>query len=212
MPLAKRIHAALLTSAALAAVLPAAPAAGHHGDTGDYDRTHPVYVSGDVTTARYGFPHATLELSVPAGLTPPTDQARFDRLDEMDGRPTLSRLVAAPAGPFTILFPPDLTSQLNNASDRPEAGQRVEAVAYPRCQQGNQYDGEHRVQAFATTDGEVLFRNASTLTRYVDGCAAADADHGSSGRPVMWAVVGIMGVLVVGVPALLILRRRRARA
>ncbi|GLZ13628.1 hypothetical protein Acsp04_38630 [Actinomadura sp. NBRC 104425] len=71
------------------------------------------------------------------------------------------------------------------SDDRPERGDRVEAVVFRRCEQGSNRDGELRVQALATPSGRVVFCSAGTRTHYADGCpggSSAPAGRDDGGR------------------------------
>jgi len=153
----------------------------HHGSTGHYDRTRPVYLSGTVVTADWGYPHATMTVDVPEGLRVPADAGRFATLDELNDRPIVDSLSARPPGRVEILFPPDIMADVVPSDDRPERGDRAEAVVFRRCDQGNSWDGELRVQAVATPSGRVVFRSAGTRTRYSDGCPGGSSAPSASG-------------------------------
>lgn len=197
--------AATLFAATGAVLATTGPAAAHHGDTGVYDRSRPTYFAGEVVTTEYEFPHAEISVAVPDAVAVPADRDRFAELDVLDGRPTTSRLVPAAAGQYVILFPPELSGDV---AGLPQTGQQAVAVAYPRCPQGNEYDGEYRVQALVTTDGQVRFRRAGSPTGYGDGCPAVAADRWSTAA-IGATALGAAVVLAAGV--LVVVRVRRAR-
>lgn len=198
----------MLFAATGAALAVPAPAAGHHGSTGFYDRTRPTYFAGEVVATEYEFPHGEITVQVPAGLAVPADRARFARLDEMDGRPTTGRLTSAAAGSHVLLLPPELTTGIDAA---PQVGQQATAVAYPRCPQGNEYDGEYRVQALVTTDGQAHFRRSGSPTGYRDGCPSAQSSSDGRWSTAATVAVAAGAAAVLAGAALLVLRIRRAR-
>jgi hypothetical protein len=143
----------------------------HHGHTGRYDRSRPVYINGTLAEVDWGYPHAQLTIDIPSGVRLPNDLSRFSELDRLDDRDTVSRLTPAQAGRIEVILPPNIMGDIIPSPDRPERGDRLEAVAYQRCPQGSRYDGEWRVQALTTTTGEVLFRSVGAPTGFSDGCA-----------------------------------------
>jgi hypothetical protein len=150
-----------------------APAASaHHGGTGDYDASRPLYLSGTVTATKYGFPHAVLDIQVPAGLTAPDNLTGLDQLrgnEFWNGDP-----IAYGAGQRQeLLLPPDITGTIGGMDNRPARGDTVRAIAYQRCA-GDDYAGELRVQQISFA-GEQL-RYEGTITRMTDGCPD-EAEH-----------------------------------
>ncbi len=59
-----------LPVATLALLLLAGAAAAHHGFTGRYDRSQPVWIEGTVIAANFGYPHAVLTLLPDQGARP----------------------------------------------------------------------------------------------------------------------------------------------
>lgn len=157
----------------------APPASAHHGGTGDYDASRPLYLSGTVTAAKYGFPHAVLDIQVPAGLTVPSDLTGLDQLrgnEFWNGEPT-----AYGAGQsHELLLPPDITGTIGGMDNRPARGDTVRAIAYQRCA-GDEYAGELRVQQISFA-GEQL-RYEGTITRMTDGCPAEHTDDTEPAQP-----------------------------
>jgi hypothetical protein len=184
----------------------------HHGGTGaGYDTSNPVYVRGRIIQARYGFPHGTMRVEVPADVTVPRNLPGVQNLagyENWRGRPA-----AEGAGEVReLLLFPDVTSELAGMRGAPGVGDEVAAVAYRRCpSEGDQYAGELRVQLLYAVDRS--FRYRINLSRLVDRCLGATRPTGSpaadEGPP--YLLVGGGAVVAVGfVAALIRLRMRRA--
>lgn len=169
-----RIRQALL---ALALVLPAfwflaAPAAAHHGGTGDYDGSRPLYLRGTVTDVRYGYPHAVLEIDVPNDLAVPEDLAGREGVELIRGREYWQGAPSAEGagGHRELLLPPDMTGTIGAMPNRPAVGDEVSAIVYRRCDEEDDspYAGELRVQWLAFADETLTYQG--TITRITDGC------------------------------------------
>lgn len=159
----------VVTITTIASLLTATPVAAHHGDTGDYDRSAPVWVSGVLLEARVGAPHTVVQVENSGQAPPLTPPASAFELASTLGPDVLSLLQAAPEGTVGLLFSP-LSRYIT--ADLPIGG-RIEAIAVPRCDQGGPWDGEYRVQWFAV-DGVVEVNRDADIVDYVDGCDRED--------------------------------------
>lgn len=143
-----------MKKAALLALIPAliaGTAMAHHGFTGRYDRSTPIYLTGEVTRADFGYPHAEITLRLTDGSAP---QAA---LTEFPG------LVTMTEGEVTVELPP---VRIFNALDgRVRVGEPVEMVVLRNCEAPHQL----RAQWVDPADGEPVLR-ASRLQEEVDGC------------------------------------------
>src|SRR5690606_16335492 len=83
-----RMRSALSALALL--VLAAPPAVAHHGGTGDYEASRPLYIAGEVVEARYTAPHGLVTVRVPSDLQVPQELPGTEELrgyEHWDGRP-----------------------------------------------------------------------------------------------------------------------------
>jgi hypothetical protein len=221
-----RLIAAALVAAASVGPL-AQVAEGHHGDTGEYDITQPLFVRGEVLEASYGFPHATLRVRVGPEQQVPADLSRYEPLTHLDQAPALDDLRVPQAGEIDVLLHPSITADTADpSSGRPEVGDTMEGIFVPRCPQGGPYDGEIRAVAFALGADGVSLRSDPDPTGYSEGCdddaANASAPAGNSmldrpaqqqngGASAIWIAVGAIAVLVLAIAGLSIYRQREAR-
>lgn len=207
-------------------VLAAPPAAAHHGGTGDYEASRPLYVAGEVVEARYTAPHGTITVRVPSDLEVPQELPGTEELrgyEHWDGPPA----VEGAGEEREILLPPDITSQVGSLPEPPGPGDEVSLVAYRRCDEDdNTYAGELRVQMLYAAERQ--FPAGFTITRIVDECEHHDHDEeedaaegqsdgdrtaaaDSSGVGGTAAVIGgLLAVFALGVLAVRYLARKRA--
>lgn len=163
----RRLTGLLLALLALTVLgLTAAPqATAHHGDTGQYDRSRAIWVSGEIRDATVGNPHTQLELTAdgdgPIGPMP----SGVTELDRVFGPGTTQGLTVRPAGTVTLLFSP--LSAWTEQQLSP--GTRIEAIAIPRCPQDNQYDGEYRV-AWSRVGDTIEVNRDPGIVEYTLGC------------------------------------------
>ena len=154
----KTILKGLTVKAAVVLMLLGAGAAAHHGFTGRYDRSAPIYLEGVVVEAYFGYPHAELTLEVDpdaVGIALPAGAAEF-----ADGL-TYWR---DPLGPRPeIEFPP--TRGFFDLDGRVRPGDRVAVVALRNCEPPHQLRG----QWIAVPDGTAVLRSGRVQDE-VDGC------------------------------------------
>ncbi|WP_020579377.1 DUF6152 family protein [Actinopolymorpha alba] len=174
------LKTAVLSAAAVGTVVLggfAAPALAHHGGTGDYDASRPIYLSGTVIKASYGYPHAVLQIRVPAKPSAPADLGDVWDIrgrEFWQGEP----VVEGAGQDRELLLPPDITGTIGSMDNRPGEGDTVSAIAYRRCD-GDEYDDELRVQLISFA-GERL-KYEGTITRITDGCPTGSAETESEG-------------------------------
>ncbi|MCI2418513.1 hypothetical protein MOQ72_13825 [Saccharopolyspora sp. K220] len=200
--------------AVVAAALLAVPGAAyaHHGLTGEYAVGQPVYIAGTVVSSDWRMPHGSLVVDVPPDAALPEDRSGLAPLDEGAGRKVSDLLQSSPGGQHTFLLDGTVTSGFIDDAARPEQGHQMRAVAYPRCAQGSEYDGEFRIMAMARPDGQWVI-NDDDISDMPDACPAGDAAaapaDGGSGATV--AIASIAGVVVVaGIVGGVVLVRRRS--
>jgi hypothetical protein len=173
---------------AVAAVLTAAtPASAHHGFTGKYDASRPLYVQGTVQSATYGYPHGLIHITPGEPTTAPSDLSGITAQEQQNLGGLNVVTGAAPVratgeGQVTLLLPPPMTTEVAARGDRPEAGDQVGAVVFRECT-----TGELRVQLLRISDQERVVRSGVMQTE-VQACpggagATASAQPSQSNAP-----------------------------
>lgn len=139
--------------ALIALVASVGVASAHHGFTGRYDASRPLWVEGEVVSAHIGPPHIEVRVRTPERFAAPVRQG----VAELDS--TLRPLTPAPPLSVredhrntTVLleFPPIINFTGLRGNLRP--GDRVAAVVYRNCDRPHNL----RVQWFRAGDGRVL--------------------------------------------------------
>jgi len=139
----------------------------HHGFTGRYNASNPIYLQGTIQEATYSPPHARITISIPNTLTIPKDFLNNQNLlndigghsleDPLILKETLGRDVE-------LIFPPGMTSELSNMEDKPVNGSELQTVVYRNC-----INGELRVQMALFENGESVVRDMVNQTQ-VETC------------------------------------------
>ncbi|MBE9018910.1 hypothetical protein C7Y66_22905 [Chroococcidiopsis sp. CCALA 051] len=138
--------------------------AAHHGFTGEYDASRPLYVQGTVRQVRWQSPHSTLIVEIPKNLEVPPE---FRQLSASElGTDTQKQLTVSPELLGTqqrVEFPP-VTSMVAPLQDRLQVGNSVQLVVLRNCEPPNQL----RILLARVTDGTTVAR-AKTANQ-VNGC------------------------------------------
>jgi hypothetical protein len=215
-------------------IISAAPAEGHHGFTGRYDRSKPLYIEGQITQATYMLPHGLITIEPSPPTPPPSDlfELSSDAYARLGGRDVVVRtqpIQATGGGVLVLLLTPPMTTDMAGRAAPPARGQTVGAIVFRECS-----TGELRVQLLRISPKESVMR-VGVLQTEVDGCSpqvassppatpsaaaalptAAREDVKVETRPRTdtlgaLALLGIAGAagLTVLVVALLLARRRR---
>jgi hypothetical protein len=142
-----------IMAATLFAIGATSAAFAHHGFTGRYDRTRPVWIEGVVTQARFALPHARLVVRTDVE-TPPSNAPRV----QGQNAPTV-----AASGDSVIEFPP--VERFFALEDRVRIGDRVRIIALRNCTPPHQLRG----QWIALPNGEIVIKQGR-VQREVDGC------------------------------------------
>lgn len=138
---------------ATAAVVATTPAIAHHGFTGRYDVSSPIYINGIVEAATFGFPHAVIEITSSCASAPPALTAEFG-----------TGLVAVSSEQrLTVEFPP--VGIFNDLEGRIAGGDQIGMVVFRNCDPPHQL----RAQWVAPVAGEPVLRNRR-LQDEVEGC------------------------------------------
>jgi hypothetical protein len=130
----------------------------HHGFTGRYDRSTPIYIDGVVRQASFSYPHAILQVEVDPSAVPkvlPSSAQEFTA--------GLSLLQAQPGTVATVELPPiriffDLERKV-----RPN--ERIRLIVLRNCLAPHQL----RAQWVAPSIGDPVVRQSSVQTE-IQGC------------------------------------------
>lgn len=152
-----------MTTCALGAVLLAGAAVAHHGFTGAYDTSRPLYLEGRVTAVTLVQPHAEMTIEVPADIALPQD---FPQIDVLGIADVPAKIRPMSAGTYRVQMAG--TNFVRDLSGRIKPGDRVGLVALRNCRPPN----EVRSRWIRTADGAVLVRGGATQAE-VNGCPAA---------------------------------------
>jgi len=161
----------------------AAPAQAHHGFTGEYDASAPLYVAGTVVSATYGYPHGLVRVRTHQAAPPPQDlldlsdaeQRKFGGLDVVRNAEPVQ---AADEAELTLLLPPPMTTELAGLPDRPTTCADVGAVVFRECS-----TGELRVQLLRISNEHRVVRSGVMQTE-VESCDGHDSPgpSGTAGK------------------------------
>jgi hypothetical protein len=215
---------ATVTAAAAVLVAAAAPASAHHGFTGEYHASAPLYVHGTVQSATYGYPHGLIHITPGPAVAAPADLQQLSSREQvnlggLDVVTTAAPVSAEGDGQLTLLLPPPMTTEVAARGDRPEAGAQVGALVFRECT-----TGELRVQLLRISAQQHVVRSGVMQTE-VQGCPGGSARTGQpaatasapvavatvrepSGAP--WPLIaglGVAGAVVTG--GLLVAASRR---
>ncbi|MFF4082716.1 hypothetical protein ACFYZN_25415 [Streptomyces sp. NPDC001777] len=216
---------ATLLAAAAIALVPASPAAAHHGWDG-FETSELRYISGTVSSeGTWGDPHSEFDVTLDAEL--PADTPELPIPEELSGPEDSVRVEAALAydGPHDeleiIIAPPWWSS--SNGLDRPlEDGERFQGVGYINSTD----DGLFRPVAFWYGDdnspvNQVIGNSLPVRAPLPGGAQEGDeptdapstaedavaADDGGSQTWAVWAVFGSVVVVAVAGGVLYVRRR-----
>ncbi|WP_163269550.1 hypothetical protein [Chelativorans alearense] len=104
------------------------PAAAHHGFTGAYDATSPLYVEGTVEAVTLAYPHVEMTVAVPADITVPDVLPGLDVLGIPDAQAKI-----APIEADTYDLQMAGTEFVTDLADRIQVNDRVSLVALRNC-------------------------------------------------------------------------------
>lgn len=130
----------------------------HHGFTGKYDTTRPLWLQGTVETAVFQYPHAIVELAV---------QPEETRIKNPS---SVEFLTTSPLNDPTYIgktvrveFPP--IQRFNSLDGKLKTGDTVSLIVYRNCEAPHQL----RVQWIRLDDGSEVVRNGRVQTE-TQGC------------------------------------------
>ena len=138
-------------------------ALAHHGFTGRYDISAPLWIEGEVTKVYFGQPHAELTIRTSADLSLPDAAPDLAGADDVITAQALAVREDTKAREIEIEFPPiriffDLGSSVS-------VGDRVAVIAFRNCEPPHQLRG----QWIKPQDGAPVARSGR-LQYQVEGC------------------------------------------
>jgi hypothetical protein len=136
------------------------PASAHHGFTGRYDASQPIWLAGQVVRATFAPPHPTIRLQIEAGAAP----SLAGPLPH--GLPAAPAARAGDAGQeLEIELPP--IRAFFDLGERLRQGERIEMIALRNCLPPHQL----RSQWLRLAGGAVVSRD-QRMAYMVTGCEA----------------------------------------
>lgn len=164
-----RLPLAVAVVALLTLQAPAVMAEAHHGFSGRYDRSKPLYIEGQITQATYTLPHGLITIEPASPTPPPSDllQLTTTQYARLGGRDVVTRsqpIQATGGGVLVLLLTPPMTTTVGARPAPPARGQSVGAIVYRECS-----TGELRVQLLRVSATDTIVREG-VLQREVDGC------------------------------------------
>lgn len=138
-------------------------ASAHHGFSGRYDLSRPVWIEGDVIAGYYGQPHAELTIRTDADLTLPTSRPDLGPTANFLDAGSLTVLPETRGRTIKIELPP--TQQYFDLGNRIAAGDRIAIVAVRNCESPHQLNG----QWLRLAGGAVIARS-SAMSYMVKSC------------------------------------------
>lgn len=150
----------LAVAAVLIGLVAAMPSMAHHGFTGAYDISQPIYISGTVRRVEVAYPHVEMTIEVAGSVTVPGDLPNIGNLGIEN---VMSIMTAAAPGSYDL----EIAGLQTELDGRLAEGDKVALVALRNCLPPNQY--RSRWVQFAS--GDVVTRAAGSRTQTeVNGC------------------------------------------
>ncbi|BAZ22171.1 hypothetical protein NIES4073_30530 [Kalymmatonema gypsitolerans NIES-4073] len=160
-----QLYTKMMAAIAIVSVMGVTKVEAHHGFSGQYDVSKPLYLQGTVREVRWQSPHSILVLELPKNLEVPSAFRQLAQVNEL-GSDTQKRL----AVPRNLLgtrqrveFPP-LASMVDPLQNRLQRGDTVQLVVLRNCQAPNQL----RVLLARLSDGTTVAR--ARTGNQVNGC------------------------------------------
>lgn len=160
------------------ALVPAGPAAAHHGWE-HYDTTAPYYISGTVTGVRWGNPHPEVTLRVEGKRVPDgwADREIPPELEDIGGRRVMeaTRPYSGSSGELTLLLAPIERLSAWGMGGEVEEGEKLEVVGYLDRDHGD----ELRPEMVVLEDGRAV-RQRSVPLPVAPGAASREGREGGA--------------------------------
>lgn len=160
-----RLYTKMMAAITIASLMGMNKVEAHHGFTGQYDVSRPLYLQGTVREVRWQSPHSILVLELPKNLKVPSAFRQLSQVNEL-GSDTQIRLSV----PRNLLgtrqrveFPP-LASMVSPLQNRLQRGNTVQLIVLRNCQAPNQL----RVLLARLNDGTTVAQ--ARTSNQVNGC------------------------------------------
>jgi hypothetical protein len=155
----------VMSAIALVAATSIPKVEAHHGFTGRYDASSPLYLRGTVQEVRWQSPHSVLLLTLPKELEVPPEFRQLPEVNQL-GADTQKQL-AAPRNFLgtqqQVEFPP-VASMVEPLENRLQVGDSVQLVVLRNCESPHQL----RVLLARLEDGTTVAR--ANTGNQVNGC------------------------------------------
>jgi hypothetical protein len=115
-------------------------AQAHHGFTGRYDVSQPLWIEGQVRDAYFGQPHPTLTIATPQTLAAPANRPELTAISDVIASSKLVVRDDTLGQTITIEFPP--TRAFFNLGSAVKVGDTVRVVAFRNCEAPHQLRGQ----------------------------------------------------------------------
>ncbi|ANG98750.1 hypothetical protein A8A54_19300 [Brucella pseudogrignonensis] len=138
-------------------------ASAHHGFSGRYDLSTPVWIEGEVVEAWFGQPHAELTLRISEDLALPSAPPDLETAANFLNVGSLRVLPETVGQVIEVELPP--TRQYFGLGDRIKPGDRIAVIAVRNCEEPHQLNG----QWLRLASGEIVAR-AGAMSYMVNGC------------------------------------------
>ncbi len=123
-----------------AAVTISLPSAAHHGFSGRYDISRPIWIEGVVTRAYFGQPHAELTVRTDQALRLPSSLPDLAGAGDIIEGGALQVRDDTRGREVSVEFPP--ISAFFGLGRRVSAGDRVSVIAFRNCEAPHQLRGQ----------------------------------------------------------------------
>lgn len=130
-------------------------ASAHHGFSGSYDLSRPIWIEGTVVASYFGQPHAELTIRTPADLAAPSSRPDLAEAAAFLDAGALAVLPETRGRTIKLELPP--TQQYFGLGPRVALGDRIAAVAVRNCERPHQLN----VQWLRLADGEIVARSGA---------------------------------------------------
>lgn len=159
------IHIKVMTAIIFVSAICVTKVEGHHGFTGQYDVSSPLYLEGTVQEVRWQSPHSILVLELPKNLEVPPKFRQLAQINQLGS--DIQKQLAVPRNLLgtqqRVEFPP-VASMINPLRDHLQNGDSVQLVVLRNCKPPNQL----RVLLARLSDGTTVARTRTG--NLVNGC------------------------------------------
>ena len=143
-----------IASCVLLTAVTGTTALGHHGFSGRYDLSRPIWIEGEVVRAYFGPPHAELTIRTAPSMRVPSPLPRLGPTASFIDAGSLRILTPTQGRTFRLELPP--TQQYFGLRSRVAVGDRIAVVALRNCERPHQLN----VQWLRPAKGAIVARSA----------------------------------------------------